>query len=156
MKLTLVTAAIAGSFLLFNCDGNEPVIKDELVTIEDVVEDITEAVPTPHDLVMVDNQKWVIDEGMKVSIDSIELRMEDFHGETMDDFANLSTDLERHTKSIISNCTMKGQAHDELHKWLLPFIDLRKTMDNIGHPVEGETIAIAIKNELVIFDMYFE
>jgi len=149
-----------GSFLLFNCGGNESTTNTEDVTSEDTV--VTEAIiettteSTPHDLVMIDNQKWTIDEGMKLSIDSIEMRMSRFRAQTLEDYAFLSDDLEHHTKSIISNCTMKGQAHDELHKWLLPFIDLRKSMDSIEQVSEGDAIAEEIKSELTIFDTYFE
>lgn len=160
MKLTYITAAFIGSFLLFSCGGNESttdtdeVISEDTVITETTIETTTE--PAPHDLVMIDNQKWAIDEGMKLSIDSIEMRMTKFNGQTLEDYAYLSNDLAHHTKSVISSCTMKGQAHDELHKWLLPFIDLRKSIDSIEQVSEGDAIAEEIKSELAIFDTYFE
>lgn len=110
----------------------------------------------PHNLILLNNQKWVIDEGMRVSIDSIQMEMDAFQGNDLESYQRLSVELEHHTKSIISSCTMKGQAHDELHKWLIPFIDLRKELGQISESTEGARIVTELNNELIIFKTYFE
>jgi hypothetical protein len=143
-----------GSMLILSCGNEEANVTEEPVA--DTTEQIIVEAPSPHDLILIDNQKWVIDEGMRVSIDSIEMNMAAFNGSTLEEYTTLSGDLSHHTKSIISNCTMTGQAHDELHKWLLPFIDLRKSLDGIAELGEGEMIASELNHELIIFNDFFE
>jgi hypothetical protein len=140
---------------LFSC-GNTENDSDIEVTSDSTEVIVTEVEPNPHDLILVDDVKGIIDEGMRVSIDSIEMRMEGFGGTDLAAYEALSADLEHHTKSVISSCTMSGQAHDELHKWLLPFIDLRKKLNGITEVAEGEAIADELITELAIFNTYFE
>jgi hypothetical protein len=69
-----------------------------------------------------------------------------------EDFDKLSENLNKNLGLLTSNCTMKGQAHDELHKWLLPYIDLveafstNKSADNFT----------AIQNSFSTFNTYFQ
>lgn len=155
-NVTLIkSSCLFGVLFLFSCN-NEANNNENTDVIVDSVQ-VTEVIKeTPHDLVLVDNEKWKIDEGMRVSIDSIDIRMSDFEGTALEDYAALSVDLAHHTKTVISSCTMKGQAHDELHKWLLPFIDLRKELDTITSVSAGEKIAMELQKELSIFNLYFE
>ena len=143
------------SVLLFSCGNQEENSVTEPVVDTTVIAQV-EVESNPHDLILIDGEKWVIDEGMRVSIDSIEMRMQAFVGGSLEAYEALSGDLAHHTKSVISNCTMQGQAHDELHKWLLPFIDLRKELKGITTVEEGDAIATELNNELVIFNTYFK
>ena len=43
---------------------------------------------------------------------------------------------------------MKGKAHDELHKWLLPYIDLVKELSEAKDETEAE------KNNFKIFKLH--
>ena len=43
-----------------------------------------------------------------------------------ENFEKLSENLNKNVDLLTANCTMKGQAHDELHKWLVPYIALVK------------------------------
>ena len=156
MNKSIITGAVMVASIVLSACGNPENDSTTETTIDSTEVVTTEVEPSPHDLILVANKKWVIDEGMRISIDSIEMRMESFNGSTMGDYEALSVDLAHHTKSIISSCTMKGQAHDELHKWLLPFIDLRKELNGITALSEGEHIASELDNELNIFNTYFE
>lgn len=42
------------------------------------------------------------------------------------DHAALAAKIGGHTKQLISSCTMDGKAHDALHDWLMPFLQLNK------------------------------
>ncbi len=42
------------------------------------------------------------------------------------DHAALATKIDEHTKQLISSCTMDGKAHEALHAWLMPFLQLNK------------------------------
>ena len=51
---------------------------------------------------------------------------------------------------------MKGESHDELHKWLIPFIKLRKELSGIKDMNEGAAIVDKLEAEIEIFDIYFK
>tara|TARA_B110000046_G_C13023527_1_gene412518 strand:+ start:6142 stop:6609 length:468 start_codon:yes stop_codon:yes gene_type:complete len=155
MNKSIITGVVIASLALCSCNNAANDSDTEVTT--DTTEVVgTEVEPNPHDLILVDDVKWVIDEGMRVSIDSIEMRMEGFEGSDLAAYEALSADMEHHTKSIFSSCTMTGQAHDGLHKWLLLFIDLRKELNGITEVSEGDAIADELDNELVVFNTYFE
>ena len=40
------------------------------------------------------------------------------------DYQKLAADLKAQNKLLIKNCTIKGQSHEELHKWMYPSIQL--------------------------------
>jgi hypothetical protein len=42
------------------------------------------------------------------------------------DHTALAAKLDEHTTQLISSCTMDGKAHDALHDWLMPFLQLNK------------------------------
>lgn len=42
------------------------------------------------------------------------------------DHSALALKIGEHTKQLISSCTMDGKAHDALHDWLMPFLQLNK------------------------------
>jgi len=51
---------------------------------------------------------------------------------------------------------MEGQAHDELHKWLLPFIELSEEFDVATELEEQEQIYREFKASFKIYNTYFE
>lgn len=154
-KTQVSSLMLFGGLLLGSCtDNSAPAPATEATDTTTIA--VVSTLSNPHDLLLIDNQKWVIDTGMRVSIDSIDWRLQAFSGTSLEAYKTLSTDLAHHTKTIISSCTMKGQAHDELHKWLLPFIDLRKELDSITTPAQGQAITEELTNEIIIFKTFFE
>lgn len=116
---------------------------------------VSEIIETPHDLKLNGTEKWTIAEEMRTYIDSIDYTLADFSGNDSAAYAQLSTDLARQTKAVISNCTMQGEAHDELHKWLLPFIDLRKTLNPMAENEAKEKKVAELRAEMNNFHTYF-
>ncbi|WP_051568619.1 hypothetical protein [Crocinitomix catalasitica] len=135
-----------------NQEDNSEAITENKTTVEPTITENT----NPHQLVSVGEEKWIIDEGMRVSVDTIKMELEAFNGESLEEYAVLSDELAYQTKSIITNCTMKGEAHDELHKWLIPFINLRKELIGINDVQEGAVIVEQLKTEIVVFETYFK
>ena len=73
-------------------------------------------------IVLNEGQKWKVDADMLAIIRSMESEINNYT-DTID-FEQLSLRLSHGVDSLTTNCTMTGQAQDELHKWLLPYIDL--------------------------------
>lgn len=72
------------------------------------------------------------------------------------DFNAFSIALSANVDSLTTNCTMKGKAQDELHKWLLPFIDLVNEAKN-GETKEEQVLLLdKLKASFETFNQYFE
>lgn len=101
-------------------------------------------------------QKWKVDEGMMVHVARIEEELTGFSGSTVDDYQILASALDTNIEQLTANCTMEGRAHDELHKWLLPFIELVDHFSASTTASEAEEYYGRIKASMKDFHLYFE
>ena len=117
---------------------------------------VEQAQKKPHDIILLNGEKWKVDEGMMVTIQLIANEVKSFQGKTIEDYQTYSVTLSNLIAELTSNCTMKGQAHDELHKWLVPFIHLSKDLKKSTDIAELTKIDGELKSEIIIFGDYFE
>ena len=103
-----------------------------------------------------DGQKWVVDKPMMAHIRSMEKAVHDFEGTPGRDHAALATTIQDDLGRLVTNCTMKGKAHDELHKWLMPFLGFSAEYSKATDPSVQQQKFAQIKNALVVFNAYFE
>ena len=80
----------------------------------------------------------------------MEEKVIEFEGEN---YNALSESLMEDINQLTANCTMTGQAHDELHKWLLPYIDL---VDELEKTKDKESQHDRIVSSFKTFNEYFE
>lgn len=86
-------------------------------------------------LVLDNGEKWTIISTMDVYLQEMEDLVANFNGKSLEDHQSLAKELKENIGLLTANCTMKGQAHDELHKWLLPYIAL---VDNYSKSTTDE------------------
>ena len=101
-------------------------------------------------------QKWKVVETMLIYIQNMENDVTSFKGKTLDEYKNLSKDLKKNIDLLVSNCTMKGQAHDELHKWLLPYMKLVDKFSATETAQEASEYFQQIKKSFTNFNQYFK
>lgn len=65
-------------------------------------------------------------EAMMSHMRLLEQDVSTFASSDQKDHAALAAKIDGHTKQVISNCTMDGKAHDALHDWLMPFLQINK------------------------------
>ncbi|MDX1348914.1 MAG: hypothetical protein R3279_01640 [Putridiphycobacter sp.] len=123
----------------------------------EVKEKVVETVQsqTPHELELNSGKKWKVDEGMTEAVVKIEKLLAEFNSNAVVDYQLLGDSIGAQTTKIIKSCTMKGKGHAELHKWLLPFLDLKKALVMTSSPAEGAALVEDIKEELTIYKNYF-
>ncbi len=103
--------------------------------------------------------KWKIAEGMINYIRNMESDVKLFsetNNKNLNDLLNLGSGLQKNINLLTSNCTMTGKAHDELHKWLLPYIDLVDKLNKSKDSIEAKATFIEIENAFIVFNKYFE
>ncbi len=150
MKLTFLT--ISTILVLSACSSEQKEAEPKVEQETTVEVDKT----NPHGIELINGEKWKVDEGMMTIIQSIAQEVQSFNGETIEDYQFYSSNLSSLISELTSNCTMKGQAHDELHKWLVPFIHLSKDLKKSTDIAELTKIDGELKSEIVIFGDYFE
>ena len=107
------------------------------------------------EIVLDDGDKWKVDTNMIVFIRNME---NDINKQNADatDFSVLAKALDENLNLLTSNCTMSGQAHDELHKWLLPFIDTAGELSEAGDAKAQRQVYLELKKAMEEFNYFFE
>jgi ElaB/YqjD/DUF883 family membrane-anchored ribosome-binding protein len=91
-------------------------------------------------IVLKNGEKWVVDKPMMRLIQNIRTDVMNFNGDSIDKYKTLASKINDNLKILTSSCTMTGQAHDELHKWLVPFLKMSESFS------ESKTLDVAQKN----------
>ena len=151
-KITILIPVI--SLFLFSCGNtsNEK-SKEQNETVTDKEhhhDDQSEAIELNN------GGKWKVDANMITHIRNMENDVISFAKVEQKDFKSLAEKLQSNIDLLTSNCTMKGKAHDELHKWLLPYIDLVKELSEAKDETEAAKQFENIQTSFTTFNQYFQ
>lgn len=69
-------------------------------------------------------RKWPVPTLMMAYLQSLEKDLTTFKPKVPTDHADLAKRIDENIKQLISSCTMSGESHDDLHTWLMPFLEL--------------------------------
>ena len=101
-------------------------------------------------------KKWVVAEPMMVHIRNLEKQVQDFERTPGGDDAVLAREIQENLGRLVTNCTMEGKAHDELHKWLMPFLGVSAEYAKATDPRVQQEKLQEIKESLQVFHSYFK
>lgn len=101
-------------------------------------------------------EQWKVDANMITHIRNMENDVNSFAKIEQKDYKSLAEKLQSNIDLLTSNCTMKGKAHDELHKWLLPYIDLVKELSEAKDEIEASKQFENIQTSFTTFNQYFQ
>lgn len=107
-------------------------------------------------LVLNDGKKWNMNPEMLVLVQSMEKDIKGFSASKLIDFKTFGENLDGRVNELTASCTMEGQAHDELHKWLMPFIHQIKHLKDAENEADAKESLANLKESLVTFNQYFE
>jgi len=109
-------------FILISCKNTSEEKKETKVETE--TEEIIHSSET--DEVVLDNGKlWEANEDTTIGIQKMQSRLNSFtETENVETYQTLKERLETDFTELFQKCTMKGEAHNQLHNYLLPMIDL--------------------------------
>lgn len=100
--------------------------------------------------------KWPMPETMMVHMRSLEQDVRALESSAEKDHAALAGKIDEHTQQLISSCTMDGEAHDALHHWLMPFLQLNKDYSGASDPAARSAKFKEIQDALAVFHERFE
>lgn len=109
-----------------------------------------------NDIVLNQGQKWKVNPEMMVYIHQSETTAKEaLHGDAID-YVLVGNTLTEQVKLLTKSCTMKGQSHDELHKWLHPYMLLVDSLSSANSTDEAHKLIIDINHSFEQFHIYFE
>ncbi len=149
MNKLKITTILLSTFFLFSCNdkANNKSAETSQATETEVHEH-----SNGETIQLNDGQKWKVDVDMMAHIRTMENDVTSFDKETPENYQLLADNLKKNLDLLTSNCTMKGEAHDELHKWLLPYIEL---VDHFSKDKSNENLA-KIQESFTTFNQYFQ
>jgi hypothetical protein len=142
-KKIIVTAIV---LFLFSCNTKSKEEKTTEIKMEEHQHSDSEAIQ------LNEGKKWKVDDNMMLHIRNMEKDVMNFNSENNKNYPLLANKLKSNIDLLTSNCTMKGEAHDELHKWLVPYIEL---VDKFSKE-KSKNQFIEIQESFKTFNQYFQ
>ena len=101
-------------------------------------------------------EKWKVNVEMTVPINEMEMLINDFTKTEQEDYIVLAKDLQDQINALVSSCTMTGKSHDELHKWLLPYMELVNELAETKNETDAEMVFEKIKASMSTYNEFFQ
>jgi len=149
---------MAFSFFFFACANDAKQGSGEETAHEETHSETHAEEHEDHDgeIELNDGHAWKVDDNMMSFIKKMDQDVAAFAGKNYNDYQVLAIDLTENIDQLTSNCTMTGQAHDELHKWLLPYIDTVNAFAKAEDEHSAKEQFENVKTSFVTFNQYFE
>lgn len=109
-----------------------------------------------EDIKLNNGEKWVVNSEMKPHIEKGNALLNEFISKQEKDYQNLAESLKEQNNALIKSCTMKGESHDELHKWLHPHIELVDKLSKASTMDEAEVTIAELENSFKVYHDYFQ
>lgn len=143
-KRTYILTAIFFLSILHscNCDEKQSKLNTESTNAEGIV--------------LINGEKWKVNEEMTPHISEMIKAVSNYKGTSLENYRSLGQQLQGNTTSLISSCTMDGQSHNELHKWLMPFMKNVNTLVEASDVNEAKELFKKIDVSLNNYKQYFK
>ena len=108
------------------------------------------------DLTLNHGEKWEADDHTRAVVSEMQQTVSTYEKSEGQDYQVISDSLTSQLNRLIVGCTMKGPAHDELHKWLVPLTESIKDLSGSENASSASKSVGEIAATLALFDQYFE
>lgn len=112
--------------------------------------------PNPYDLKLNDGERWEINKEMVKPIERAEAALAQFQEVKATHYDLLAEALWEQNNELIQSCTMEGEAHDELHKWLYPHMQLIDKLSKAEQLDEQKRLISELEESFELFHEYFK
>lgn len=163
MKKQIIITVVACISIAYGC--SDPIRKENNETVKARQEPISASTESKHhhnegaSIELNNGLKWKVEVEMLKYIRNMESDVKLFtkaNNKNLNDYITLGAGLQKNIDLLTSNCTMEGKAHDELHKWLLPYIDMVDKLNKSKNDNDTQVTFKEIENSFGVFNKYFE
>ena len=111
---------------------------------------------TATEIVLDNGKQWTANPETTSGINNMIKIMDGFTStEENQDYKNLTSSLTDEFQLIFKNCTMQGEAHNQLHNFLLPMKEMFEGLKSKDSSVQKETFE-TLKAHLKSYPNYFQ
>mgnify|MGYP006945859490 CR=1 FL=1 len=142
MKNSLYILAVV---FLFNCGSNEECCQHKTEGNSNI----------EHNINLNEGEKWEVNSEMKPFLIKGEKLLNEYVKSEDSDYKKLANNLMEQNSNLINACSMKGESHDELHKWLYPHMELIKKLKTIENEKKANQIIEDLNSSFKIYNTYF-
>lgn len=103
-------------------------------------------------------KKWLLDEPTRIHASNMEqlVSTDGSLNADMKYYSTLAGALKENIAKLTSDCSMTGESHEQLHVWLIPYIEKVKTFSMQKNPEGAANELKEIRASLEEFRTYFE
>ncbi len=160
MNITKTLTIIIAVSLLYACDSSKKTQQESVESSSKEVAEEQHQEAETEQLRLNNGAKWAADESTFFGMQKLEAALNSFNktstSPTISDYNTLGNALANINKEIISQCSMKGEDHDQLHLVLHPMLDnvaVIKSANDISKIKENTE---SLSKSLGLFFEYFE
>lgn len=106
-------------------------------------------------LALNEGEKWVANPETTTGIHNMTAIIEKDNSSSIEDYQMLAENLGEEKTNIFKLCTMKGEAHENLHAYLIPLIGLINDLSEDESADDASKTVTTIKDHLEAYDYYF-
>ncbi len=100
-------------------------------------------------------EKWLVNEEMKPFVLKGEELVNTYIQDEKTDYKTLTEQLKDQNSQLIKSCTMNGKSHDELHKWLHPYLEIVKALENETDATKANETILQMQHSYQQYHEYF-
>ena len=101
-------------------------------------------------------EKWKVNAEMMPPLAASEKLLSEYAANDEKDYKMLAKNLKENNKALISSCTMDGKSHEELHKWLHPYMGMVEELSDASDESKANEVVLKIEQSFKIFNQYFQ
>lgn len=158
MKKSLYILSAFGCFLLFSCENQNENNANE--SVESSAHDKNhESKKDKHHhepLALNDGDKWEVNEEMHPHVAAEEELLKNYSASQSTDYMKLADQLVKENSNLINSCTMEGESHEELHKWLHPHMELLDELEQAESNEQADEVISKLDHSFKTFHQYFQ
>jgi hypothetical protein len=155
MKNSILCVAFSIA-MLSACQNNSKSINQDAADAQDTIVHHEEQVQQASPVSLNNGKKWIANSETTEGIKKMTALMTEFtHQPEANDYKSLKVQLETEFNLILQKCTMTGEAHEQLHKYLIPMAEMFKKLNSedmeVCHKAFDE-----LKQHLTEYENYFQ
>lgn len=101
-------------------------------------------------------EKWQVNNEMKPYVTDAEKILDAYIVAQDTGYHSLAAQLKEKNSGLMSSCTMQGESHEQLHKWLLPNLKLVEALGVAADKASADTLVHRIQKSYQTYHNCFQ
>ena len=101
-------------------------------------------------------KRWKVKPEMMVHLRAMEKELQEYSSASASRKQQLPRSLKTNLEKLTASCTMSGPAHDQLHNWLVPYMETINALAGEKNAAKRSEMVEKLLNSYTVFHTYFE